>query len=317
MNISKNTIENIKKNVPIKEIIGKYANIKSNKCKCIFHDDTDASLHIYPDTNTWYCYGCRSGSDVIEFIKLAEGIEFIDAIERLANGNNINIDYNSDYIQSASDFMKVVEELKELEHDEVFGEHLLEKYDNTHKYLLDLGFKKDTLKHFEVGYCANQNDDLFNRITIPWRNSSGELVGIFGRDVTDKKDNKYKAKYGSRKGKHLYNLYNAKQYNSIILTEGEKSVWKLYEFGYPNAVALGNCDLGKRKWLLRSFTDTIILCLDNDERGIEARNDIIHDAYNLFDIHAVKLPNGYKDAAEIRDKKVFDECYENKIEVIK
>ena len=317
MNISKNTIENIKENVPIKDIISKYANIKRDKCKCPFHEDTDASLHIYPESNTWWCYGCRKGSDVIEFIRLAEGIDFIDAIERLANKNSINIDYSSEYIQSAEDFMSVIDELKELEHGEVFGEQLLDKYDNTHKYLLDLGFKKDTLEHFNIGYSADMDDDLFNRITIPWRNSRGELVGIFGRDVTDKKDNKYKAKYGSKKGKHLYNLNNAKQYNSIIITEDEKSVWRLYEFGYPNAVALGNCELGNRKWLLRSFVDTIILCLDNDERGVEARNDIIHNAYNLFDIYAIKLPNEYKDVAEIRDKEVFDECYGNKVEVIK
>ena len=76
MNISKETIQNIKENVDITKIINRYTKVKNNKAICPLHDDDDPSLQIYPDTNSWHCFGCKEGGDVIEFIRLAEGIKF-------------------------------------------------------------------------------------------------------------------------------------------------------------------------------------------------------------------------------------------------
>ncbi|MGV9141591.1 MAG: CHC2 zinc finger domain-containing protein [Promethearchaeota archaeon] len=318
MKISKGTIEKIKKNVSVKEVIGQYTEIKrGNKAICPLHGDNDPSLQIYEDTNSWYCFGCNKGGDVIKFIELVEGMSFKDVIQRLAQNNNIELSYSSSSIYSSEDFIKIIREIKDMEYDEVFNENILEKYDNKHRYVLDLGFKEETMDKFEIGYCADMNDPLFNRITIPWRNSSGKLVGIVGRDVTNKSKTKYIAKRGSKKGKHLYNLNNAKEYDEIIVVEDEKSVWRLWEFGYPNAIALGNSDLSDRKWLLRTHVDTIILCLDNDESGLKARNKIIQDAYSLFDIYVIKLPDEYKDIAEIKNKEVFEKCYNDKTEVVR
>lgn len=242
-------------------------------------------------------------------------MDFIDVVKRLAKDNNIEIDYNPNQINNAVDFMEVVKELRELEHEEIFGEQLLKKYEHKHEYLYEKGFTDEVIEHFDLGYCFDINDDLYNRITIPWRNSKGQLVGIVGRDVTDEDDKKYKAKYGSKKSKHLYNLDKAKWHDELIIVEDEKSVWRLYQFGYDNAIALGNCQLDNRKWLLRTYVDHVILCLDNDEAGKEARNEIIQNIHFLFDIDVITLPDDYKDVAEIEEKEIFDKCYENRIEV--
>lgn len=43
--------------------------VKGNKCICPFHQDNDASLIFYPKTNSFFCFGCRTGGDVVSFYK--------------------------------------------------------------------------------------------------------------------------------------------------------------------------------------------------------------------------------------------------------
>jgi len=46
--------------------------IRGNKARCPFHADTDPSLKFYPNTNSFYCFGCQEGGDIITFIGLME-----------------------------------------------------------------------------------------------------------------------------------------------------------------------------------------------------------------------------------------------------
>ena len=52
---------------------------------CPFHVETHPSFTIFPDSQRWWCFGCRRGGDVIEFVRLLEGIGFREAVERLSN----------------------------------------------------------------------------------------------------------------------------------------------------------------------------------------------------------------------------------------
>lgn len=66
-----------KLNLDIVEIIKDYGHeIVKDKIICPFHGDTDASLQIYKDTNSWFCFGCRKGGDAIKFIALTENKEY-------------------------------------------------------------------------------------------------------------------------------------------------------------------------------------------------------------------------------------------------
>ena len=46
--------------------------IKQNKAICLFHGDTDPSLVFYPKTNTFFCFGCRKGGNLVKFIGLCK-----------------------------------------------------------------------------------------------------------------------------------------------------------------------------------------------------------------------------------------------------
>lgn len=53
--------------------------------RCPFHDDHDPSLTVYRDQGRWHCYGaCQTGGDVVAWIMQRQGMEFVSAIEFLA-----------------------------------------------------------------------------------------------------------------------------------------------------------------------------------------------------------------------------------------
>lgn len=52
---------------------------------CPFHKEKHASFNIYPDTNSFYCYGCKQGGNVINFVKLFYGYSFFEAVKYLIN----------------------------------------------------------------------------------------------------------------------------------------------------------------------------------------------------------------------------------------
>lgn len=51
---------------------------------CPFHDDRHPSLTVYPERQSWHCFGCNQGGDVISFIMAAENLDFRGALAHLA-----------------------------------------------------------------------------------------------------------------------------------------------------------------------------------------------------------------------------------------
>jgi DNA primase catalytic core len=67
-------ISEIKQRLSIQTILSHYhlQPDRHNFLKCPFHGDEDPSLKIYPETNTFNCFGCGAAGDVIEFIERYE-----------------------------------------------------------------------------------------------------------------------------------------------------------------------------------------------------------------------------------------------------
>lgn len=55
----------------------------NNVCKCPLHDENTPSFRWYPETNTYYCWGCSSGGDIVKLHR-----EFI------TRQNNVNVSFN-------------------------------------------------------------------------------------------------------------------------------------------------------------------------------------------------------------------------------
>lgn len=89
-----NVFTEIKNNINIIDIITSYGIIvKNDKCNCPFHNETNNSLVIYPFTNSYYCFGCQAGGDLIDFVARKEDITQIEAAKLLNNKYNLNINF--------------------------------------------------------------------------------------------------------------------------------------------------------------------------------------------------------------------------------
>jgi len=86
--ISADDVEAVKRNAPIVEVAARYGLrlIHSGPrfvSLCPFHEETHPSFTLFPEANRFWCFGCHQGGDVIELVRLLEGLSFREALSRL------------------------------------------------------------------------------------------------------------------------------------------------------------------------------------------------------------------------------------------
>lgn len=315
-------VESLKESINIVDVVSQYTDLRktgkdsyTGLCPNPEHQDTkDGNFYVKEDDQYYKCFSCGFKGDVISFIEEVEGVDFIEAVKLLIEDNGIDyeeIKTTNVYIKDNFSVEKIQKAINLLNSREYLNEEILEKYATPPKYMIKRGFDKDTLDKFEIGFCSDPTDDLYNRVTIPWRDEQGRLVTINGRRVKHSTPRKYKVKSGT--SKHiLYNINRIeKNYKPIIIVESEMDVMWLDQMGYDRAVALGGNDIGDRKWHLRNFTNNVILALDRDKGGLKGTRKLAKALYPLMDVYAIKLPDGY-DVGGIEDKKTLNKLFNNK-----
>jgi len=80
---SKYDIEKIK-GFPIFDLIGQFTIIRNGNAICPIHRERTASLHIYEDTNSWFCFGCNKGGSVIDFMMELNQYSLNEALDDLS-----------------------------------------------------------------------------------------------------------------------------------------------------------------------------------------------------------------------------------------
>lgn len=87
---SNGSAEDVKAAHDITDVISRYLDLrktgKTYTARCPFHDDRHPSFTIYPETQSWYCFSCCRGGDVIDFICLVESTDFKHALSMLNGG---------------------------------------------------------------------------------------------------------------------------------------------------------------------------------------------------------------------------------------
>lgn len=154
------------------------------------------------------------------------------------------------------------------EHGEkvIYDPSILDKYS---KYKWNMRFLNDGILpssqyKFHVGY-----DEESNRITVPWFDIDGNLIGIIARINNDIPTNfKYLPLIPFPKHKYLYGLYQNKEYikesKEVYIFESEKSVLLGDSLNYRNFLALGgnNISTTQVEQLLKLGVSKIVLCMD-------------------------------------------------------
>jgi len=256
-------VKYLKSKIDIIEVVEKYTVIykvgKDCRCKCILHKDSNPSMHIYVD-NTWYCFGCRRGGDVISFVQLVENINFTEACKLLAQQYNINISI------SGGDYKP---------YNIVYPLAL----DGTwHDYLRRRRISDTTINQWGLGYDCNTSS-----ICIPIRNSFGATIAHAYRYIGHNNTiSKYRNANGNvyNKSSTLFGLDKAKKYidtsNYCIIVEGYFDCISLHQAGIRNVVAICGVALTQQMIdIIKRHTKNVVFCYDNDTAGINATVDSI------------------------------------------
>ncbi len=273
--------EFIKEHINIVDVISSYVKLeragRNYKGLCPFHNEKTASFSVSVERQFYHCFGCSAGGDVISFIQNIESLDFIDAIEYLADKNGIDISSyiikndKSKYSNITSDDKKKLTEI-----NRAVAIHYYKELPNSNiamKYLKDRGLDNNTIREFGLGYApddwqylnkkfeqkhfgmlrdaglvaksekGNQYDYFRNRIIFPIKNIRGQVIA-FGARVLDDSLPKYLNSPETlifNKSGTLYGLYQVKKELSrtkkVIVTEGYMDVIALYQHGIKNAVA--------------------------------------------------------------------------------
>lgn len=310
MKFPQSFIEEVKYRNKIDDVIASYVNLRragSNyQGLCPFHSEKTPSFTVFPNTETFHCFGCGAGGDVISFVMRAENLEYPDAIEFLAKRAGLAMpeDEGGEKTVSRSRYYEMNREAARF-----FNRCLsLPEAKEARDYLTKRGLSNAAVKRFGLGFAPNSFDALRNhmhklgyhdeelktaflcgksertgnyfdyfrgRIIFPIIDHFSNVVGFGGRALGDAKP-KYLNSSDTpvfKKSKQLFALNFARNAcaDSLILCEGYMDVIAVNMAGFPNAVAtLGTALTTDQARIMAKYTKKVILSYDSDEAGVAA-----------------------------------------------
>ena len=144
--------------------------------RCPFHEERSASFSVNSDLNLYHCFGCGKGGDVVTFVRETEGLDFVGAIEWLAERFRIPLEYEESS-PLADEARKRRERLFAVldQAASFFERHLWEGADGepVRAYLASRGLGEDISKEFRLGPLAGQRPG-----------GEGTREGLHGRRAT-------------------------------------------------------------------------------------------------------------------------------------
>jgi len=314
-------IDEIRQTNDIVDVISQYVHLKRSGRNyfglCPFHNEKSPSFSVSPDKQIFHCFGCGVGGNVFTFLTKIEGINFIEAVQTLAEKSNIQLPTLDNNGDSAKEILKSkVYKVNEFTAN-YYHENLYKPESKmAQEYIKKRKLTNDTLKAFKIGFSGkfdelykelkkqgfeekeilesglvNKNekgqyiDRYRNRLMFPICDARGRVIAFGGRVLDDSKPKYINSPENVvySKGRNLFGLNVAKKgdIKQILIVEGYMDVISLYQRGITNVVApLGTALTQQQGWLLRKNSEKIILSFDSDEAGLTAKIralDILQD----------------------------------------
>ena len=147
---------------PIEEVVGQDTELRREGTRlrgaCPLHGDTSPSLVVYPENQSWHCFGCQKGGDVFSWMQARNSVDFWTAVDLLAERKGIERrQISAAERQQLEDQQSERRALRELltEAARFYAEQLWQPLGKTaREYLAGRGFTDATLKSFGIGYAA-------------------------------------------------------------------------------------------------------------------------------------------------------------------
>ena len=304
---------------------------------CPFHNEKTGSFSVSPDKQIYYCFGCKHGGGVINFIMEIENLSFPDAVRFLAKRVNMEVpddggdkeearrrqrllDLNRDAARwfysnlarpegrSVVAYMERRKISRKVAMDFGLGASL-DSWDSLLNAMLKKGYTKSELLAAGLVVQNKQGrlyDKFRNRLMFPVIDVRGDTVAFGGR-VLDKSEPKYMNTSETMvysKRRNLYGIHLAKKTKrpNIILCEGNIDVVTLHQAGFDNAVAsMGTALTTEQIRLLSRYTNELVLCYDNDGAGQAATQKAIALLENTtFHVRVLQLPRRLVDGEYVK-----------------
>ena len=309
--IPQSFIEELKMHCDIESVISSYVQLKRRGRilvgLCPFHSEKTGSFTVYPENQSFYCFGCGAGGDAIGFIRRIENLEYVEAIKLLAQRAGMTVPEDAAEDRTAKLKTRILEMNREAAR--FYYDRLIEPQGEAAlRYLLGRGLLPKTIKHFGLGYapaqwsaltdmlakkgynyeemeaaCLSRRGknggyyDVFrDRVMFPIIDLRGNVIGFGGRKMTGDGPKYYNSPDTPvfKKTKNLFALNFAKKNGKmpyLILCEGYMDVIAMHQAGFTQAVAsLGTSLTSDQCRLAAAYTDEAVLAYDSDEAGQKA-----------------------------------------------
>ena len=336
-------LNTLRDRLDIEEFISGYVPLKRagrlSKGLCPFHAEKTPSFTVYPDNQSYYCFGCGKGGDIITFTRDIENLDYLDAVRFLADRAGLNMpddDYDDTLSKKRRRMLEMNKEAARFFYKELMsekGKDCLAYWQNVRK------LTPQTIKHFGLGYAPDDwhalhyymrglrysDQELFeanllrrsekngkvyyydnfrNRAMVPIIDLRGNVIAFGGRVLDDSKP-KYVNTSDTlvyKKSSALFALNFAKGSGSdtLILCEGYLDVITLHQAGFTNAIAgLGTALTDEQVRLISRYCREVVLSYDNDDAGRAATHRAL-EKFEQTDLTVRSITmDGGKDPDEI------------------
>jgi len=305
--------DKLRSSILVSEVVGKKVALKKKGKEysglCPFHNEKSPSFTVNDQKGFYHCFGCQAHGDIISFEMSKEGLEFKEAVIKLANDFSIEIPLTknfekNNYSQNNRPF-ELLEEITKF-----FEKNLYQSFANeARKYLQKRGINSTIAKKFRLGFAPDSYDSLHNylseknysqkeilecgiiakndrgkiydkmrnRIIFPITNKKNQVIAFGARTLGNDLPKYLNSQETEifKKNQTLYNIANARKSifdkSYVVIVEGYMDAISLASNGIENVVAGLGTAIGEHHLKqLFLITDKIIICLDGDSAGIRA-----------------------------------------------
>ena len=304
-------IQEVVRRNDIEEVIGQYVQLRRRgrtlSGLCPFHNEKTPSFVVYPDTQSFYCFGCGAAGDVIGFVRKYNNLGYVESVKQLASRAGMPLPEESDHEATARQRLLEINRCAA----RYFYENLnaqTEEATLARRYWKEKrGLSDAAIRRFGLGYAPDEGYGLVNylkrrgfrddelehsglirrsergnlytifrhRVMVPIIDVRGAIIAFGGRVLDDSKPKYINSPETMvyHKSRTLFALNIAKKSKAkrYILCEGYMDVISMHEAGFDTAVcACGTALTAEQAKLLSEYAEEVILSYDSDEAGQKA-----------------------------------------------
>jgi DNA primase len=281
-------------------------------CLCPFHHNVDSpAFAVSYSKGLYICYNqnCDSSGTVLDLVKQLTNRNDFEALRFISANKQTEAEAFEDGLKDLLDEKPEFTEFSQQTLDKLYSD--MASNPKAVEYFNSRQIGLDAINHFKLGYSDKQA-----MVTVPLHSPDGLPVGIIGRSIEGKA---FKNSPNLPRNKTMFNLHRAKREGgTIIVVESSFDAIRLWQAGYPNAVAtLGGSISDINIQHLNKYASTVIIMTDADAAGkalgmtiankLKSKN-ILWAKYD----HNVMYPHSAKDVGDMTDEEI-KQCIKNAI----